>query len=201
MPYSTVHGDIWALGCILAELIANVRPWGSASPEDRDYSHYVMDRTILYDVLPVSHSAYLLLRKIFSTQAERRPSLAAIRREVLAMDTFFLNELEALESGWTERLERMMMRKIRARGPDADAWGRSSETSSSGSYYESFSAASSSASNYSYGSSSSAFESYSAEPSPLPVTPPTPAVEVMNVGKMSSGLELPPHIAAAQLVD
>jgi serine/threonine protein kinase len=65
-PYSPAHGDIWALGCILAEMIAGVRPWWMATPEDKDYSDYLMDRTVLFDMLPVSNSAYLLLRSIFS---------------------------------------------------------------------------------------------------------------------------------------
>jgi serine/threonine protein kinase len=192
MPYSTVHGDIWALGCILAELIASVRPWAKASPEDRDFSDFVMDRAILFDVLPVSHPAYLLLRKIFSTKAERRPSLAAIRMEVLAMDTFFLSEEEAAESGWKERLAKMMMRKIRAHIADPAA---SLETSS-GTCYESMTHSSSSASSscYSCGSSSSAFESI-----PLPLTPPALAVEVRKTAdKAPSRLDLPPRLVAAQ---
>ncbi|KAI0253745.1 kinase-like domain-containing protein [Lactifluus subvellereus] len=196
MPHSTVHDDIWALGCILAELIGNARPWVVASPEDRDYSDYKTDRTILFDVLPVSHQAYLLLWKIFSIKPERRPSLAAIRTEVLAIDTFFLSEEEAAKSGWTERLEKMMMRKIRARRADIDAPRRSSETSS-GSCYESFTDASSSASRYSSGSSSSAFESSSAEWSQIPLTPPAPAVEAIHMDKVSSLLEFPPRVVAA----
>ncbi|KAI0288669.1 kinase-like domain-containing protein, partial [Russula brevipes] len=94
-PYSTVRGDIWALGCILAEIIASVRPWKLASPDDRNYSDYLVDRAMLYDFLPVSDAAYTLLTKIFSARPEHRPSLAAIRAEVLAIDTFFLTEGEA----------------------------------------------------------------------------------------------------------
>jgi hypothetical protein len=152
----------------------------------------MMDRTILFDVLPVSHPAYLLLRKIFSTKAERRPSLAAIRLEVLAMDTFFLTEEEGAESGWTERLEKMMMKKKRLGGgacTEASRWSSgSSETSSE-----------SSESCYSCGSSSSAFESNSSEWSQVPLTPPAPAVGARNiVDKEPSQLELLPRIVAAQ---
>ncbi|KAF8266335.1 kinase-like domain-containing protein, partial [Lactarius quietus] len=39
-PYSTAHGDVWALGCILAEMIGNIRPWSLAVPEDNNYSAY-----------------------------------------------------------------------------------------------------------------------------------------------------------------
>ncbi|KAH9016888.1 kinase-like domain-containing protein [Lactarius hengduanensis] len=104
-PYSSAQGDVWALGCILAEMIGNVRPWSLATPEDSDYSHYLMERTVLFEKLPVSHTAYLLLRKIFSTKPELRPSLAAIRTEVLAMDTFFLTDSEAGNCGWGDRIE------------------------------------------------------------------------------------------------
>jgi hypothetical protein len=61
-----------------------------------------MDRTVLFDRLPVSHTAYLLLQKIFSTKSEQRPSLSAIRAEVLMMDTFFLSDEEAVGCGWVE---------------------------------------------------------------------------------------------------
>jgi hypothetical protein len=82
--------------------------------EDKDFSDYLMDRTVLFDRLPVSHTAYLLLRKIFSTKPERRPSLSAIRAEVLTMDTFFLSDEEAVGCGWVERMDKQMQRKIRA---------------------------------------------------------------------------------------
>ena len=78
-PYSTVEGDVWALGCILAEMIANVRPWTVASPEDRSYTEYLVDRTMLYDMLPISDGAYTLFTKIFSSRPECRPSLAVLR--------------------------------------------------------------------------------------------------------------------------
>ena len=187
--YSTVHGDIWALGCILAELIANVRPWEMASPEDERYRDYTKNGAILLDTLPLSDPAYFLLRSIFSTEAELRPSLATIRMNVLAMDSFFLSEEDALKSGWIERLDKMMSEKIRGRG-DADEFRRPVDTSSSGSCYESASCNSS-------GSSSSAFESTSSEWSDVPLTPPAPAVEGMNSGKTFSRLELLPRIVAA----
>ncbi|KAI0302457.1 kinase-like domain-containing protein [Multifurca ochricompacta] len=197
-PYSTIQGDVWALGCILAEMIANVRPWALATPEDKDYNDYMMDRTILFDVLPVSYPAYLLLRKIFGTKPEHRPSLATIRMEVLMMDTFFLTDEEAAECGWSDRIEKKKMRKLCVYGGAAVSSRRSSVTSS-GSNYESCTETPSSASCYSYGSSSSAFDSSSAESSQRLVTPPAPAaVEVFHtIEKASSRLELAPRLATA----
>ena len=116
-PYSTAQGDVWALGCILAEMIGNIRPWSMATLEDSDYSDYVMDDAVLSDMLPVSSTAYMLLKKIFSANPEQRPTLAAIRAEVLAMETFFLTKEESARCGWAERrVEKQRLRKMCARG-------------------------------------------------------------------------------------
>ena len=179
-------------------MIGNARPWSLATPENSDYSDYLMDRAVLFDMLPVSHSAYLLLRKLFSTKAEQRPTLAAIRAEVLSIDTFFLTDAEAAGCGWAERMEKQMLRKVGARGVVAGPPShRSSETSSSGSYrFETCSLGSSSASCYSNGSSSSAFDSSSAESSELPATPPAPVAQVVRSMGKAGRLVLDPHIAA-----
>jgi serine/threonine protein kinase len=199
-PYPTVQGDIWALGCILAEMIANVRPWSLASPEDRDYNDFLVDRTMLYDVLPISDAVYTLLTKMFSPRPERRPTLAAIREEVLAMDTFFLNDAEAARWGWGERLEKKLQRKMAKLGMSSASSSHPSEETSSGSYYSGTSP-SSSASLYSYGSSSSAFDSTSSESesSLLPITPPARAVQMFRtVEKAPSHLDLGLRLAVAQ---
>ncbi|KAI9441779.1 kinase-like domain-containing protein [Lactarius indigo] len=194
-PYSSAQGDVWALGCILAEMIGNDRPWSMASPEDSDYSDYLMDRTVLFDMLPISHTAYLLLRKIFSTRPEQRPSLSALRMEVLMMDTFFLTDSEAANCGWGDRMEEQKMRKMRARGVVAPPFRHSSDTSSY--RFETCSLGSSSGSRYSCGSSSSAFHSSSGESSELPATPPAPVPEVVRTMDKASGLVQVPRVVAA----
>lgn len=172
-------------------MIADVRPWIVASPEDKDFNDYLMDRAILLDVLPVSDGAYSLLTKIFSPRPDRRPSLDEIRREVLAMDTFFLTDREAAICGWADRLEKKLRRKMRkcCEAPTSMVSCRSDEASS-----ESYYPPTSSASRNSFGSSSSAFESISQDSSAAPVTPPAPAVEAfysMNKVANHVGLALP----------
>ena len=190
-PYSTVEGDVWALGCILAEMIGNVRPWRYASPEDRDYSDYLGDRTMLYEMLPISDAAYTLLTKIFSTRPSQRPSLATMREEVLAVDTFFVSDIEAARWGWKERVENKLLRKMGRVGRSSGSSGCSEETSS-GSFYSGTS--SSSASLYSCGSSSSAFSS-------VPITPPAKAVDVFRtIEKAPSRLELGLRVDVAQSI-
>ena len=178
-------------------MIGNARPWSLATPENSDYNDYLMDRTVLFDMLPVSHTAYLLLRKIFSTKAEQRPSLAAIRTEVLSMDTFFLTDEEAAGCGWAERMKKLTLRKVRAHRAAAPSSRRFSETSSDSDCFETCSLGSSSASCYSCGSSSSAFDSSSAESSELPATPPAPVAEVVRSMGKASRLVLVPHVAVA----
>jgi serine/threonine protein kinase len=189
--YSTVEGDIWALGCILAEMIANVRPWMWASPEDRVYNDYLLDRSILLDVLPVSDDAYSLLKKILSPRPECRPSLDEIRNEVLEMDTFFLTDREVAICGWTTRFEKKMRRKLAKCSFPSVSSRRSEDTSASSESYYPTTSASSSGSRYSSGSSSSAFESISLESSAAPLTPPTPAVEAFHSMDKAVGLALP----------
>ena len=158
----------------MAEMIANARPWHVASPEDRDFKDYLMDRAILLDILPVSDDAYSLFTKIFSPRPERRLSLDDIRAEVLAMDTFFLTDREAFTCGWAGRLKEKMQRKMGKCGVPSIP-SRRSESSSG--WYLNSSEDSSSGSHYSSGSSSSAFNSTSLESSAPPATPPAPAVE------------------------
>jgi serine/threonine protein kinase len=183
-PYSTVEGDVWALGCILAEMIANIRPWSLASPEDRNYNKFLADRTILFDTLLLSDDTYGLLTRIFSPRPEHRPSLAEIRAEVLAMDTFFPTDQEAALYGWSDFMEKKLERKMaNCRIPSPLS---PSDVTSSGSRYSCTSASCNSS-----GSSSSAFESISLESGPLPATPPPPAVQLVHSGKMvPSCLEL-----------
>jgi hypothetical protein len=124
--------------------------------------------------------------------------LAAIRAEVLAIDTFFMTDGEAARWGWKSRLEEKMRRKKGEQPTRTVPSQRRSEDTSSGSCY-SCTSGSSSESCYSCGSSSSAFESISLESSPLPATPPAPAVEVFrSMDKVASRLELGSRIAAAQ---
>ena len=197
--YSTAQGDVWALGCILAEMIGNVRPWSLAIPEDKEYSNYLMDRSVLFDRLPISHTGYLLLRKIFSTRAELRPSLAAIRAEVVAMDTFFLSDEEAIGCGWVERLDKQMQRKIRGRGGAVSPPSlRSSKTATGSDRFETCALGSSSASRYSSGVSTSGFDSSSAKSSDMPATPPAPVAEVVRTMDKTSRLLVVSHVVAAQ---
>lgn len=180
-------------------MIANVRPWWSACPDNQAYNGYLKDRSTILDVLPVSDAAYSLLIQIFSPIPGCRPSLDEIRREVLAMDTFFLTEREASICGWADRLEKRLRRKMgKCTVPSSTSSDKShkAKTSSSKSRY----ATPTSASRNSNGSSSSAFKSISLASSPLlPVTPPAQAVEIFHgFKKTPSSLELGPRYAVAQ---
>jgi hypothetical protein len=178
-------------------MVANIRPWSLASPEDRDYNDYLVDCTILSDTLLISDAAYALLTKIFSPRPERRPSLAEIRAEVLVMDTFFPTNEKAAIYGWSGRMEKKLQRKMAKCGIPSSS-SRLSDKTSSGSCYSCTSCTSASCN--SSGSSCSAFESISLESGPPPATPPAPAVEFIHSGKKPpSRLELGLRVAVAQI--
>ena len=114
------------------------------------------------------------------------------------MDTFFLTNEEALGCGWVERMEKQMMRKMRAREAAARLSDRFSKTSSGSDCFKTCSLGSSSVSRYSTGSSTSAFDSSSTESSASPVTPPAPVVEAVRTKDKAGRLVLLPRVAAAR---
>ena len=155
---------------------------------------------MLYETLPISDAACTFLTKVFSTRSEQRPSLAAMREEVLAIDTFFVSDGEAARWGWKERVEKKLLRKMGKTGMPSSGSSRCSEETSSGSFYSGTS--SSSATLYSCRSSSSASESSpSCRSSPLPITPPAEAVDVFNmIEKAPSCLELGLRVVVAESI-
>ncbi|KAI0259705.1 kinase-like domain-containing protein [Gloeopeniophorella convolvens] len=159
----------------------------SAESDDNDFADFIIDRTIICDVLPLSDAAFRLLRGVFSMRPERRPSLAALRAQVLAIDTFFLTDCEARCSGWADRMNLQALRKKYARkpmpAPPAATAPKAVAVSSSASVY-----------------SSTSSEDSSAPSSPLPATPPPPvhieAVRASEALKAPTRLDL--AVAAAQ---
>ena len=100
-------------GHSVASLLRWLPTYVHASPEDRDYNNYLLNHSILFDTLLISDATYALLTTIFSPRPECRPSLAEIRAEVLATDTFFPSDDDASVYGLTERMKKRTMAKCR----------------------------------------------------------------------------------------
>lgn len=59
--HSTTQGDVWALSCILAEMIGNVRPWLLVTPGDSSYPMHCL----------VRHATYFPFKRMFSSKPEQ----------------------------------------------------------------------------------------------------------------------------------
>lgn len=92
--YDTQKSDIWSLGVILVNLVCGRNPWRIASASDESFTAYLADPTFLRRILPISDECLYVLARIFTIDADARVTLAELRRDVLAVKSFFMGEEE-----------------------------------------------------------------------------------------------------------
>ncbi|TFY53098.1 hypothetical protein EVJ58_g9640 [Rhodofomes roseus] len=87
--YSARHGDIWALGILLINIITGLNPWEMAVTTDEAFNEFLVDDNHFERVLPISKGAIRILKQIFSINPSARPTIPELRERILALPTFF----------------------------------------------------------------------------------------------------------------
>ncbi|KAI0341473.1 Pkinase-domain-containing protein [Trametopsis cervina] len=99
LPYSNRTNDIWALGVILINMITSRSPWQKAVTSDDCFCNFLLDEDYLLEMLPISREANALFRKIFVYEPSERINISALRKEIIAMPTFFMSDDELSRAG------------------------------------------------------------------------------------------------------
>ncbi|KAJ7590847.1 kinase-like domain-containing protein [Mycena floridula] len=93
-PFSTVHSDIWAVGIILVNLITSYCPWSRPSSTDTFFATFMKDPDSLYKTLSISRGVRNILRPVFTMNPLARTPLPELRKQILAVDTFWKTHME-----------------------------------------------------------------------------------------------------------
>ena len=74
-------------------MITGRNPWRYATAEDDCFSAYLRDDNFLLQVLPISEGVNTILKRIFTINPLRRMTLSEIRRDILKLTTFFVDQV------------------------------------------------------------------------------------------------------------
>ncbi|KAJ7593967.1 kinase-like domain-containing protein [Mycena floridula] len=93
-PFSTVHSDIWSVGIILVNLLTGRCPWRMAARTDVQFASFIKDPEFLYKTLSISKGVFDILRPVFAMNPLARTSLPELRKQILAVDTFWKTDVD-----------------------------------------------------------------------------------------------------------
>ncbi|KAJ7576970.1 kinase-like domain-containing protein [Mycena floridula] len=93
-PFSTVHSDIWSVGIILVNLLTGHSPWRMATRTDVQFASFIKDPDFLYKTLSISEGVSDILRPVLAMNPLARTSLSELRRQILAVDTFWKTDVD-----------------------------------------------------------------------------------------------------------
>ncbi len=75
-------------------MISSRSPWQKAITSDDCFCDFLLNEDYLLWMLPISQEANYLLRKIFAYEPSERIDLDTLRKEIIAIPTFFMNDEE-----------------------------------------------------------------------------------------------------------
>jgi hypothetical protein len=75
-------------------MITGRNPWRYATSEDDCFAAYMKDNNFLQQALPISSGVNTILKKVFVVNPLRRMLLPTLRREVLELNAFFVDETD-----------------------------------------------------------------------------------------------------------
>jgi hypothetical protein len=74
-------------------------PWQKAEVADNAFCDFLRNKEFLREILPISREANILFRKIFAYKPSERIKLRALRKEIIALPSFFMNDDELARAG------------------------------------------------------------------------------------------------------
>jgi serine/threonine protein kinase len=99
LPYNNDANDIWALGIILINMITSRTPWGKALTTDDCFCDFLLHEDYLREMLPISEGANRIFRRIFVYEPSERITIPALRKAIVELNTFFMNDDEIARAG------------------------------------------------------------------------------------------------------
>lgn len=84
-------------------MITSRSPWQKAEVKDKSFVEFLRNENYLMELLPISKEANVLFRKIFEYEPTERINLSTLRREIIALPSFFLNNEELARAGEVAR--------------------------------------------------------------------------------------------------
>lgn len=85
-------------------MVTSRTPWGKALTTDNAFCDFMLHEDYLREMLPISEGANRIFRKIFVYEPSERITIPALRKAIVELDTFFMNDDELARAGDSVRM-------------------------------------------------------------------------------------------------
>ncbi|KAF7727892.1 hypothetical protein EC973_006891 [Apophysomyces ossiformis] len=93
-PYDSSASDVWSLGILLIALMFGRNPWQEATTMDPAFAEFKRHPTMLKQQLfpALSASAYRFIKSVLAVDANKRPTVAEMKKQFAALDNLYSDE-------------------------------------------------------------------------------------------------------------